>query len=150
MYFITNMFAPLPAPLANDGKADTLLTLSVADDVNAESDRIQEIVLKMALSDPAAQSLSDEQRIERISNSNHGHSIRDMPPAWGIEKRLEVRVNNLLLAPARVERGWLVFPVQPRQLAQGDNLVGVSVTPRPAEVRDRISIEKLELHVRYG
>ena len=37
MYFNTNMFAPLPTPLANDGKADTLLPLFVADDVNARS-----------------------------------------------------------------------------------------------------------------
>ena len=33
MYFNTNMFGPLPAPLDNDGVVDTLLTIAVADDV---------------------------------------------------------------------------------------------------------------------
>ena len=34
MFFLTCMLAPLPVPLANDGRADTLLTLKVTDDVN--------------------------------------------------------------------------------------------------------------------
>ena len=72
-----------------------------------------------------------------------------MPPAKGVENLIEVRINNLLLGPARVATGWLVFPVQPRQLAVGDNLVGVRVTERPPDVRDQISIEKLELHLKY-
>ncbi|MFM8224193.1 MAG: hypothetical protein ACKOJF_35275, partial [Planctomycetaceae bacterium] len=42
-YFCTNLFAPLPVVLANDGQADTLLTLAVADDLNAAKDRIKEI-----------------------------------------------------------------------------------------------------------
>ena len=35
MYFNTNMFGQLPAPLDNDGKVDILLTVAVADDVAA-------------------------------------------------------------------------------------------------------------------
>ena len=122
-YGLTNMFAPLPAPLANDGKADTLLTLKVADDVNAAADTIEALNLRVLLSDPAGQALTAE--------------------------LIEVRINNLLLGPGRVEAGWLVFPVEPIQLAVSDNLVGVRVTNRPPEVREEIHIEKLELHVDY-
>ena len=121
-YFCTNMFAPLPAALANDGKADTLRTLKVADDVNAAADKIKEITLRMAITDAAK----------------------------GAENQtIEVRINNILLGPARIEAGWLVFPVEPRQLAVGDNLVGVRVVRRPPGVPGQISIEKLELHVDY-
>ena len=124
MYFLTCMFAPLPTPLANDGKADTLLTLAVADDVQAASDRLEELTLRILLSNLGGQSLTED--------------------------LIEVRVNNLLLGPARVEESWLVFPADPRQLAVGDNLVGVRVAQRPPDVREEIMIEKVELHVRYN
>ena len=85
--------------------------------------------------------------------------------AKGIERLIEVRINNILLGPATIAAGdlvlmqagddvqegmgWLAFPVDPRQLAVGENLVGVRVTSRPAEVREEIIIERLELHVDY-
>ena len=153
MYFNSNMFAPLPTTLASDGKADTLLTLAVADDMNAAADRIKEITLRLAISDAAAENLPDSERLEAPAEDSlppHvGYKLRSMPPAKGVENLIEVRINNLLLGPARVATGWLVFPVQPRQLAVGDNLVGVRVTERPPDVRDQISIEKLELHLKY-
>ena len=43
----------------------------------------------------------------------------------------------------------MLFPVQPRQLAVGDNLVGVSLTGRPRDAHDQVSVEKVELHVQY-
>ena len=54
-YFQTNMMAPLPADLLIDGSADTLLTLGVADDLNAAGDSLDSVALKLALStDPTA------------------------------------------------------------------------------------------------
>ena len=52
MYFSTNMFAPLPDFLENDGKFDTLFTLKVGDKVCDEAEQIKEIRLQIALSDP--------------------------------------------------------------------------------------------------
>lgn len=159
MYFFGNMIAPLPAVLANDGKADTLLTLKVADDVNAAAERIEEITLRLVISDPAAEGLPDSEKIEMFAEEFFGGwfpgwPISAMPspkqrPVRGIEKLIEVRINNILLGSARVDKGWLVFSVQPRCLAVGDNLVGVRVPQRPPDVRDQIRIEKLELHVNY-
>lgn len=171
MYFNTNMFGALPASLANDGKADTLLTLYVADDVNTAARRIRRLVLRMGLSDPAAAALPATKRLEEIVVGNQGRpgapnmAYRNTPPAKGIERLIEVRINNILLGPATIEggdlvlmqagddfqegMGWLAFPVDPRQLAVGENLVGVRVTSRPAEVREEIIIERLELHVDY-
>lgn len=172
MYFNTNMFGALPATLANDGKTDTLLTLQVADDVNALQGRIQRLVLRMALSDPAADGLPAEQRLEKVVVGNQGRpgapnmAYRNTPPAKGVEKLIEVRINNLLLGPATIEggdlvlmqagddvqdgMGWLAFPVEPEYLAIGENLVGVRVTTRPADVREKIIVERLELHVDYN
>ena len=53
MYFQTNMLAALPETLVDDGREDTLLTLNVADDVNAVSAAIDQITLRMAISDEA-------------------------------------------------------------------------------------------------
>ena len=78
MYFQTNMLAALPAALEGDGKQDTLLTLNVADDVNATSDEIDQITLRIAISDEADNGLSLDERLEEIGS------------------RIEARLNNIL------------------------------------------------------
>jgi len=75
---------------------------------------------------------------------------RTEPPARGLENQIEVRLNNQLLQGVRVEEGWLVYPVQPLQLAVGENLVGVRVNSRPPEIGQEILLEKLGLQVRYS
>ena len=151
MYFNTNMFAPLPAALANDGRSDTLLSLYVADDVGAVADSIREITLQIVLSDSSAEDLPDSGRFDRVLVADFAHSTpyQNSPLAKGSERLIETRINNIPLGPAAVKEGWLIFPVDPRQLAAGDNLVGVRVTSRPPSTRGEIVIEKLELHVRY-
>ena len=150
MYFETCMLAPLPAKLENDGKADTLLTVTVTDDLNVEVERVKDVTLRMLLSDPTAESLPANARLIASHMWTYtSHPVKNSPPAKGIEKQMEVRINNLLLEAPRVESGWLVWEVQPRQLALGDNLVGVRVINRPSELRDPIAIEKLELHVKF-
>ncbi|MBI83840.1 MAG: hypothetical protein CMJ81_11630 [Planctomycetaceae bacterium] len=151
-YFNTNMFAPLPAPLANDGRGDTLLMISVADDVSAESDHLKNISLRLLLSDPAAEKLPPDERLQPVLVATIGHDggLTNTPPARGIEKTVEVRLNNIKLGTARPEEGWLVFQHVPSDLfAVGENLVGVRVcSPRP-DAQHAISIEKLEVHVNY-
>ena len=160
MYFNTNMFGQLPAPLDNDGKVDTLLTIAVADDVSAETDRIDRITLHLLLSDPEAENLSDDDRLQRVTVATIGHpdTLQNTPAAKEIEDQIEVRINNILLETPRVEEGWLVFAVQSKFLAVGDNLVGVRVSgcgrgiPAPMHSPDaqhQILIEKLEVHLEY-
>ena len=160
MYFNTNMFGQLPAPLDNDGKVDTLLTIAVADDVAAEADRVDQITLRLLLSDPEAPPLSpplvggkggEDQRLQPVTVATIAHpgTLQNIPTAKGVENQIEVRINNILLGTPTVEGGWLVFAAQPKFLAVGDNLVGVRVTERPTEVRHQILIEKLEVHLKY-
>ena len=160
MYFNTNMFGQLPAPLDNDGKVDTLLTIAVADDASAEADRVDQITLRLLLSDPEAENLPDDERLQQVTVATIGHpdTLQNNPAAKGIEDQIEVRVNNILLETPKIEEGWLVFAVQPKFLAVGDNLVGVRVSgsgkgiPAPmrsTEVQHQILIEKLEVHLKY-
>ena len=172
------MFAPLPTPLDNTGKADTLLMLFVSDDLGAEAGHIKDVTFRMILHDAGGGDYVDfspvprhhhgpdgettwdssgddpplpiEGRIERaviavFKGINH---IINCPPVKGIEKRLEVRVNNVLLAEPLVEDGWLVFHhVDVNLFAVGSNLVGVRVTGRAPDAPAPLFIEKLELHV---
>jgi hypothetical protein len=132
--------------------ADTLLTVYVADDVAAEAGRVAEITVRVLLSDDAAEGLSDQERLERVVVATIGHPDRRLyntPAARDIVGRIELRLNNSPLGTAGVDGGWLVFRAKPMQLAAGENLVGVSVSERPPDAAGRVSIEKLEVHVRY-
>jgi hypothetical protein len=160
----TNLFGQLPAALDNNGKVDTLVKLRVADDLNAEADEIQSLSLRMILHDSAAgprveilhaskkPEPPDDGRIERalialFKNINH---LYNGPPLKGIEKRLEVRINNLRLGEPVIEDGWLVFHnLEPNIFAVGNNLVGVRVRGRSAGLHTSLFIEKLELAVDY-
>ena len=152
MYFNTNMFGQLPTAIDNNGVVDTLLIIAVADDVAADADRLDQITLRLLLSDPEAENLPDDQRLQPVTVATIGHpdTFQNIPSAKGIENQIEVRVNNILLGTPTVNEGWLVFVVQPKFLAVSDNLVGVRVIDRPAEVQHQILIEKLEIHLEYN
>ena len=147
-------------PLDNDGKLDSLLTIAVADDVATEADRLDQITLRLLLSDPEAENLPENQRLQSVTVATIGHpgTLQNTPAAKGIEDQIEVRINNILLGTPIVEEGWLVFTIQPKFLAVGDNLVGVRVTgcgrgiPAPmrsSDLQHQILIEKLEIHLAY-
>ena len=151
-YGNSNMLAQLPVPLANDGKADTLITLFVGDDLGAETEHIRSVTLRMLLNDPATQEMPAEQKIERavIREARPTALLHNSPPVRGIEERIEVRLNNAPLGKPCVEGGWLVFDdVRPELFAVGDNLVGVRLTERVPESSDTVLLEKLEVHVAY-
>ncbi|MBI4027928.1 MAG: family 10 glycosylhydrolase [Verrucomicrobia bacterium] len=152
MYFLTNMFAPLPATLANDGEADTLLAVYVADDVASDADRIKQIALRVLLSDPEAKSLPASERLEQVTMASHdypGGKRPNIPPARGIENAIELRINNILLAQPVVEEGWLLFKAQPNQFAVGNNLVELRIIHRDPGTGSEIRIEMIEVMVKY-
>ena len=126
MYFMTYMLASLPTLLSNEGKVDTLLKLTVTDDVNSAADRLEALRLRLLLSAPQAEKLPDHRRLKpaRLSTYPPQEAV-NQPPALGIEKNIEVRVNNLLLGEASTEDGWLTFSVRPMQIALGENLIGI-------------------------
>ncbi len=160
----TNMLAQLPAPLDNQGKADTLLKLSVADPLGRESRNIQDISLRLILHDAAAGPHIEKMRtsvkpdppgpnrlpralIALFKRVNH---LYNSSPLDDIGKRIEVRINNLLLEEPVVEDGWLVFPgLDPNQFAVGANLVGIRVTGRSPQADAPLFVEKLELQVDF-
>ena len=153
MYFNTNMLAPLPAPLANDGKADSLLTVNIADDLDAEHEHLERLSLRVLLSDPLAKGLPKEKRLQEVIVATIGHPdsrLLNIPAAKGIENLVEARLNNALLDKPISDGGWLVFDRLPPELfAVGPNLVGLRLTqPRP-KTAESILIEKLEVEVRY-
>ena len=153
MYFNTNMLAPLPAKLANSGKADTLLKIAVADDVAADRAHVERLSVRVLLSDPAAQNLPENQRLPQITVATIGHPdghLANIPVTKGIENEIAARLNNAPLGKPSVDGGWLVFAnVPPELFAVGSNLIGLRVTsPRPRG-REEILVEKLEVHVQY-
>ena len=149
-YNNTNMLAPLPAPIDNNGKVDALLSLEVADDVQADADTLESLALWLLLSDPAAEGLPESERFEQVMVAYVGHAapVHTIPPARGIEKAVTVRINNIPLTPPEVDGAWLVIrDVPPQVFAVGSNLVGVCIETRTADAS--MQIEKLELRVRY-
>lgn len=140
-YFQTNMRAPLPAQLLDNGLADTLLNLEVADPVNDLADAIDLLEL-------------------RIAFTCRGEEDSIGPNTLADQLEVEVRVNNLLLDGVRsVEeeetalnahfQDWLAYDVSPSWLAPGENLIGIRLVRRPNH-DGPIRVEKVELHVRYG
>lgn len=148
-YANSNMLAQLPAPLANDDNVDTLLKLSVADPV-AAGDGVT-TALRLLLSDADAETVPSDLRLEPVMTATIGHpkpGLMNTPAAKQIASAIRIRINNIPLPPASIEGGWLVFTVDPDQLAVGENLVGLSVSGRDSDAA-RILVEKLEIEIRY-
>lgn len=150
MYFITNMLAPLPARMACDDKGDTLLMVYIADDLAGESRKIAHLTVHVLLSHPSAKGLPANECLQTaIIAASKVHNLKNIPPAKGIVNQIELRLNNALLARPTVDEGWLVFTAQPNQFAVGNNLLGLCITERSSDARGEISVEKLEVRVKY-
>jgi len=150
------------AALSNDGKADTLLNLFVGDDLAGEGAQIKAVTLRVLLHDatgPYADLLRaptapppEAGRIERglIRNFANVNYLYNNSAKKGIDKRIEVRINNLLPGDPTIKDGWLVYQkVAPRHFAVGDNLVGIRVVGRAADAPAPLLVEKLEVDVDY-
>ena len=137
-YFNSNAFAPLPAELDNEAKVDAWISLRVADDLAAAADRIVDLSIRMLLSDPAAESLPEEETTGRTEiRRYYGNYVRyNTPPSKDIVKHLEVRLNGGLLDEPQIEDGWLVFRPDAHQFVVGENLFGILPTGLPAGGRN--------------
>ncbi len=152
MYFNTNMFAPLPAPLANDGKADTLLPLYVSDDLAAEAEHVDSVKIYLLLSDHALGEAEDLIRLPTVKVAEIGHpdrALMNTPARYGIQHNIEVRLNNARLEAPSIAGGWIAFAARPELFAVGENLIGVRLTARDRTTLEPVLIEKLEARVRY-
>ena len=149
-YANTNMLSQLPATLDNEGKVDRLLQLYVGDDLTDED--AANVKLRLLLSDPDAVDDSPEERLDKVQVAHIGHpkpGLDNTPPLRSITSQIEVRLNNSLLPSASVDGGWLEFAVRPKQLALGENLIGVRIEGRAASARPEVLVEKLEIHIQY-
>ncbi|MDO8685846.1 MAG: hypothetical protein Q7J78_04150 [Clostridiales bacterium] len=153
LYANTNMLSQLPVKLQTDGKADTMLEIYAADNVKAYADKVEKIYLRLLLSQSSAEGMPDERRLEKVLVARIGHAnnrLYNIPPVSGIEEHIEIRLNNILLYKATVDKGWLIYEVQPKQLATGNNLIGIRIIEQQTDMSDEITIEKLEIHVKYN
>lgn len=149
-YQNTNMLGQLPTLMDNLGHEDVLLRLRVGDDVAADADRIESLTLHILLSDRDTAALPETEKMAK-AEINPFWTIPQLftsPPRRGIEKRVEVRVNGVLLEKATPRDGWLVFECAPSVFAVGENLVGVVVTGRGVNAGS-MSLEKVEVRVDY-
>jgi hypothetical protein len=163
----TNMLAPLPALLPNipqgnreskeswpgppgqidwrDRKVDTFVRVWLGDDVSAELDAIESITVRAVLSDDGA---VGGDRLEPVLVATKYRDYFNRPPLSDVLKRVEVRLNNILLPLPSVRDGWVVFEAQPSFFAHGENLIGIWVDPR-TKGSEQLMLEKLEIHVSY-
>jgi hypothetical protein len=162
-YFGSNRFAQLPVKLINDGNIDTTVFLMVGDDVSQDADRVKKVTLRLVLSDPYSRDLPPEARIAPDPFLAWDVYPKEflIPPAKGIEDGLEVTLNGVVLGRARVAfdtvhlgcddiaNPYLVFEVNPDWVAFGRNVVGIRVTNRDPAAKEEMSVEKVELLVKY-
>ena len=121
----------------------------MGDDLNAAAESIDQITIRLLISDPAAADLAGAERLAPVLIATKYRDHYSTPPGRDIADRIELRLNNLPLPAPTVEDGWLVFAAKPRQFALGKNLVGVWVDGLPLDTPTPMKIEKLEIHVRY-
>ena len=153
MYFNTNMLAPLPVTLNNNGKIDTFLHLSIEEDLLLNKDHLKSLSLKILLSDISKKRSSKDHRLPKVKIATIGHAsggLFNIPPYKELKEQIQVRLNNLHLGLPVVQTGWLLFSqIPPEFFAVGKNLVGISLAGSNSEQKGHIIIEKLEVHVRY-
>ncbi len=172
-YHLANMESALPARLGQHGRGLTLLHLYVGDDLDSEAGNVRSVELGILLSDPNSSGLPRDQVIQPGIARKSGYGEPDYnttPVSKELLPRIEVRLNNVALGPAKVQEGWLVFAVHPSQMARGVNLVAVRVANEPVDqvcfdlatiagstpppmltepAVDDIRIERVELDVKY-
>ena len=139
-YANTNMLAQLPAAVPNDEHTDLLLQIHVGLDLTVE--RIAAAELRLLLSDPSAADLPESQRLPPVQVATIGHpdgELVNIPAAQGVERTVQIRLNNAVLEQPTVDDGWLVWPVKGSLLAAGANLVGISTQGRALDDRSSSS-----------
>ena len=93
--------------------------------------------------------MPESQRLSPVQVATIGHrdgELVNIPAAQGVERTVQIRLNNALLEQPTVDDGWLVWPIEGMFLAAGANLVGVSAQGRALDAPQLI-VEKLEIAV---
>ena len=137
----------MPAAVPNDEHTDLLLQIHVGLDLAAE--RIAAAELRLLLSNPSAADLPATQRLPPVQVATIGHpdgELVNIPATQGVERAVQIRLNNALLEQPGIDDGWLVWPVEGMLLAAGANLVGISAQGRAPDA-PQLVVEKLEIAV---
>lgn len=123
-YANTSAFAQLPKELSNNPSDEAYVFVQVGDDVNALASDIEQLELRVLLTDAAKN------------------------PAPVVDQ-LRLRINGVIMDPPRVSDGWLVYKLKPVYLALGSNVVALKLNGRDPQAKERISVEKMAIDVRY-
>lgn len=149
-YFARNDTAPLPTVLANHGRP-ACFSLRICDNLRASAEMVEQVMLRVVLRG-AREGDHFEVRFNGVivSPPLNDHDWKDpqilSPAPQTSTCSLIVRDINPQQQLLRME-----FPVPPGSCRVGANQVDVSIDKRiPYESRDTISIEKLEVHVKYA
>ena len=150
-YKNTSAFAQLPKELSNHSSEEVYVFIRVGDDVNVLTSDVEQIELRVLLSDPVAAALRWEDRMHGEPVRIASHSSRDFnePPARAFVDQLRVRINGVILDRSAVRDGWLMYLLKPVHLAHGRNVVAFKLSGRSPEAKERVTVEKLEIDVRY-
>ena len=143
-----NLLAPLPARLGQHGTGATILLLHIGEERSSLAGC--ESRLRLLITDESSQTASDEDCIEAGLIRRHPYSLDGLwtvPVRRQTAENLEVRLNNICLTLGDVEKGWLVYPVQPARLASGPNLLTLRLAGVTEIGIEKFSIEKIELDV---
>ena len=149
-YINTNMLSQLPVRLSENENVDSIVTVNVYDDLMDETNPVKGITVHVLLSDSSDGDIFEDDCLERVTIATMAHKdgrLYNNPLPKGIDRDIEVRVNNCLLDNVIVRDGWLVFKANPEQFAIGQNLIGINST---TNIETQISVEKLEVHVNYS
>lgn len=151
-YANTSAFAQLPQELASDPADETYVFLRVGDDLEPVAAEAVRIELRVLLHDPAAAGLPWPDRIhgEPVRVARHSRREFAEPPLRALVTQLRVRINGVLLDPPDLTDGWLLYPLRPVHLARGGNVVAFRLESRAPEAPGRVTVEKLEIDVRYA
>lgn len=149
-YKNTSAFAQLPKELSNNQSEETYIFLRVGDDIDTYAGKIEQISLRILLSDFTVTGLPWEKRISKpVRIARLGSRDFNEPPTKDLVGQLRIRINGIILKQPTINDGWIIYPIKAVQLAQGSNVIAFRVNDRnPLEI-GRVTIEKMELDVRY-
>jgi hypothetical protein len=151
-YFYKNTcaFAQLPKELSNNQSEEAYIFLRIGDDIDTSADKIEQISLRILLSDVTAIDLPWEKRISKpVCIARLSSRDFNEPPTIDLISQLRIRINGVILEQPIINDGWIIYPIKAVLLAQGSNVIAFRLNDRNPLEKGRVTIEKLELDVRY-
>ena len=130
---------PLDIPQAEPGRRYAI-PVFIADDIEGKADRIKRVTLRMRVGNTVT--------ADRISVWLNGKSLEN--EAVSRDPGAYVRIP---VSPHRIEHysaQWIEFELSGVRPMQGDNLVEVSLDGRPAKLGGGVTVDDLEVVVKYG